>query len=183
MKVFRAFGFSLLLLIFSNGCANVAVTLQSNKDAAAVHYVRRLYVLVNLGEFEKQPLSKNASCQMHAGVLADSLRESLTNTTVQAEIQVVNPLELNPGIYDQQIRAFHADGVLMVKLRQFVVNQFGGCPTVNFDATLLDELTHKYEWRATINNSGDPEAMDERLKKMGSAIVAQLRTDGFLETP
>jgi hypothetical protein len=177
------FGFAAMLaLICGNGCANISVTLQSNKDVTAVRPVKRLYVLIQQGVLEKQPMSKKPDEQLKSDVLAASLRNCLSNTPVQLEISVVGPLALDESIYETKIQGFYADAVLIIKVQNLVVDQFGGSPIIYYDAILYDEITHKYVWRAVINNSGDPGAMDQRMQKMAGAIVAQLRADGFIES-
>jgi hypothetical protein len=45
--------------ICGNGCATyTSVTLQSNKDPVAMHDIKRLFVIIDQGVFEKQPVSK-----------------------------------------------------------------------------------------------------------------------------
>jgi hypothetical protein len=177
------FGFAAMLaLICGNGCANTSVTLLSNKDVAAVRPVKRLYVLIEQGALEKQPVSKKLDEQLKSDVLAASLRNCLSNTSVKLEISVVDPLALDEKIYETKIWEFYADAVLIIKIKNVVMDQFGGSPIIYYDAGLFDEITHKYVWRAVINNSGNPGAMDQRMQKMADAIVAQLRADGFIES-
>jgi hypothetical protein len=177
------FGFgAMLALICGNGCANTSVTLQSNKDVAAVRPVKRLYVLIEQSALEKQPVSKKLDEQLKSDVLAASLRNCLSNTSVQLKISVVDPLALDEKIYETKIGEFYADAVLIIKIKNVVMDQFGGSPIIYYDAGLFDEITHKYVWRAVINNSGNPGAMDQRMQKMADAIVAQLRADGFIES-
>ena len=177
------FGFAAMLaLICGDGCASVSVTLQSNKDVAAVRPVRRLYVLIELDALEKQPMSQKVNERLKSDVLAASLRNCLSNTSVQLKISVVDPLALDEKIYETKIQEFYTDAVLTIGIRNGVVDQFGGNPVIYFNAGLYDEILHKDVWRAVINNSGDPGAMDQRMQKMAGAIIAQLRADGFIES-
>ena len=166
-----------------SGCANVSVTLQSNRDPAAMHRIQRLFVIIDQGVIEKQPTSKRSGERLKSEVLAASLQNCLSNTPVQLEINIVNPVALNGQNFESKIREFQADAVLVVRLRNVVMDQFGGCPIIYYDASLYNEITQKYVWRALIKNSGDPAAMNQRTRKMAEAIVAQLRADGFLEPP
>jgi hypothetical protein len=176
-----AFSLLTLALLCGNGCANVSVTMQSNKDPGAMHQVKRLYVIIDQGVLENQPTSKRIDEQLKSAVLVASLRNCLSNTPLQLEIGIVNPLALNGQDFETKIREFQADAVLVCKLKNVVVNQFGGCPTIYYDASLFNEITHKYVWRALIKNSGDPFAMDQRTRRMAETIVAQLRADGLIE--
>jgi hypothetical protein len=173
---------AILALICGNGCADMSVTLQSNKDTTAIYHVRRLFVFIDQGSFETQPVSKKLAKQLKSDVLAASLKNCLSNTSVQLEIGVVNPLALDDKIYETKIHEFLADSVLTIRIKHVVMDQFGGCPIIYYDASLFDEITHKYIWRALINNSGNPETMDQRMQKMAEAIIAQIRADGFIES-
>jgi len=173
---------AILALICGNGCANASVTMQSNKNAAAVRPIRRLYVLIQQDALEKQPLSKKSSEQLKSDVLAANLQNCLSSNSVQSKISVVDLLALDEKIYETKIQEFYSDAVLVIGIKNGVIDQFGGTPMICYDAKLYDEILRKYVWRAAINNSGDPGAMDQRMQKMAVAIVAQLRADGFIET-
>ena len=143
-------------------------------------------MLIDEGVLEKQPASKKTNEQLKSEVLAVSLRNCFSNTPVQLEVGIVNPLALDGALdgqnFETKIRAFHADTVLVVRLKNVVVDQFGGCPMLFYDASLFNEITHKFVWRGIIKNSGDPEAMKQRTRKMAETLVAQLRADGFVES-
>lgn len=180
--VMGVFGFATMLtLICGNGCANISVTLQSNKDVAAVRPIRRLYVLIKQDAQEKQPVSKKLNEQLKSEVLAASLQNCLSNASIQLKVSVVDTLVLDEKIYETKIQEFYSDAVLIIEIRNGVMDQFGGYPIIYYDARLYDEIMQRTVWRAVINNSGDPSAMDQRMQRMGVAIVKQLRTDGFIE--
>ncbi len=171
-----------LALLCGNGCADVSVTMQSNKDLEGMHQVKRLYVIIDQGVLEKQPASPKIKEHLKSKVLAASLRECLSNTPVQLEFQIINPLALSKENYEAKITEYHADAVLVIKLKSVLMDQFGGCPKIYYDALLLNQITQKPVWRAIIENSGNPAAMNHRMQRMAEAIVAQLRADGFIES-
>jgi hypothetical protein len=169
---FRAIGIlSVLILAMAGGSGCTSVTVHSNKDAAAVHRIGKLFVLINQGELEKQPLSN---------MLADDLRNSFSNSPVQLAMSIVSPLELDEQKHDREIEAFHPDAVLTIQVRTFIVDEYGGYPKILYDVSLLDPAARHRLWRAAIDNSGGTALMDRRMREMAEKIVAQLRQDGFL---
>ena len=177
-----AFNLLALVLLCGNGCANISVTMQSNKDPAVMHQVRRLYVLIDQDVLEKQTVSKKSDQPLPSEALAASLRNCLSNAPVQLDIGSINPLALDEKIYETKILDDHADAVLIIKFRNALMDQFGGCPIIYYDAILYNQIVQKPVWRALITNSGSPDVMDQRMQKMAMTIVAQLRVDGFIES-
>jgi hypothetical protein len=170
------------VLIFGNGCASTAVTMQTNKDPGPMHAVKRLFVVINLGPLENQTSFNRGAAEISSASLAEGLRGCFSTNGVQLEIKVVNPLELEKPDYAAQAREFFADAALLIRLDHYVVDQFGNYPMLYYDAALSNEVTHKLVWRALIKNSGNPGTMKERNQRMAESIVAKLRADGFLET-
>lgn len=171
-----------LALFCGNGCANISVSLQSNRDPEVMHQISRLYVLIDQGVFENQPAAKSAGGSLPSVALAAGLRNCLSNSPVQLEISIRDPLALNGQNFDAKILEFQADAVLVVRLRNAVLDQFGGCPIIYYDASLFNEITQKCVWRGILKNSGDPAAINRRMRKMAGLLVAQLRADGFIES-
>lgn len=151
------------------GCTSVQLV--ANKDAGAVKKLQRLFVLVNHGEANKQKLSADLIAQF---------RTSLTNSQVQAEYAVVSALDLDDRIHDDKIKVFNPDAVLVVRVANYVVDQYGGYPTIKYDVSLFDHASKKRVWRSAVNNSGGTALMERRMREMAEKIVGQLRDDGFL---
>jgi hypothetical protein len=172
---------ALFALVFGSGCHTATVKLQSNKDAAAVRPIKRLYVVVDLTVPTTQQLAKNPKLRLKSDMLVASLMNSLTNTPLKIEYGAASPLQLNAN-YDVNIANFYADAVLLVKINNCVIDNFGGCWKVFYQADLYDEITHKTVWRAFIDCHGDPVTVDEGMQKMANAVVKQLRADGFIES-
>ena len=188
MKKKFAGGFSILIslwaiLFFGNGCASTSVTMQTNKNPLAMHSIKRLFVVINLGPLEKQTTHTKGAAELSSESLVASLRNCFSSNSVQVEIKVVNPLELEKQDYQAQARQFFADAALLIRLDHYVVNQFGSYPIIYYDAALSNEISHKLVWRALIKNSGNPGTMKERNQRMAETIVAELRADGFIESP
>ena len=171
-KFFRTLlGISFITLALFCGSGCTSVSLESNKDAAAVHKINRLFILINQGEVKSQPLSKS---------LAAAFENCFSNTPTRVDIAIASPLDLDESGYKSRMETFNADAVLVVGVQTFIVDQFGGYPTIMYDASLYDSAMKKREWRAAINNSGGTALMNRRMKEMSESIVSQLKLDGFL---
>jgi hypothetical protein len=154
---------------FGAGCTSVS--LQSSKDASAVRKTDRLFIIINQDDVKKQQLAKS---------LAVSFQGCFTNGAPIVEMSVLSPLDLDESAVDRRVRDFHADTVLIVSLKTFIIDETGGYPNMVYDASLYEASTHKRIWRAAINNSGSTDLMDRRMREMAEKIVQQLRQDGFL---
>lgn len=161
-------GIAVLTLLIT-GCTSVQLV--ANKDAGAVKKLQRLFVVVNHGEANKQKLSTDLIAQF---------RSSLTNSLVQAEYAVVSALDLDDRVLDEKIKAFNPDAVLVIRVANYVVDQYGGYPTIRYDVSIFDHATKKRVWRSAVNNSGGTALMERRMREMADKIIGQLRDDGFL---
>jgi len=164
-----------LLAMLSLGCLLLpgctSVQLQSNKDESGLVKLKRLFVLVNHGEADKQPYSTD---------FAAALKATLTNEPVELEIVIASPLDLDTKMYQKRIDAFRPTAVLVVTATGGVISEYGGYPTLIYDASLMTPDMEKRLWRARINNSGGTALMTRRMREMAEKIVQQLRRDGFL---
>jgi hypothetical protein len=151
------------------GCTSISV--QSATDLAAVRKLDRLFIVINQDDVKKEPLTQS---------LRVSLQGCFTNGTPIMEMFIPSPLDLDERALDRRVRDFHPDAVLIVSLKTFTVDQTGGYPNMDYDASLFEATTHKRIWRAAINNSGSTDLMDRRMREMAGKIVQQLRQDGFL---
>ena len=167
-SIFRIALITLSLLALT-GCTSVKI--KSNKDASATQKIQRLFVIVNHGEVNEQKFSNE---------LIHSLRNCLSNTPVQIEFSVMTPLDLNPEIHQDKVKAFHPDAVLVISVSTYVVDQYGGYPTIMYDASLYDPAQKRRLWRGAINNSGGTALMKLRMRQMAEKVVGQLRQDGLL---
>lgn len=161
--------FLVLVGLCSGGCTSI--TIKSNKDATSVRKLDRVFVLVNQGEMGKQPLSN---------VLIDSFRSCLSNSPVQLAFSIASPLELDENSHLSQIEEFQPQAVLLIRVKTFLVDEFGGYPRIVYDASLFSPKMDKRMWRATIDNCGGTALMNKRMREMAEKIVLQLRQDGFL---
>lgn len=171
-EIRRAFlWLSLLPVVWlgTSGCSNIS--LQSNVDAAAVHKVNRIFILIKQDDLKTQKLAHD---------LAADLELCFSNRPTHIEVAILSPLDLDDNSYNHRISAFDADSVLTISMRSVVVDPYGGLPTINYDASLFDPVTKKRLWRAAIVNSGSTDAMGRRMSKMVESIVTQLEHDGFL---
>lgn len=150
------------------GCTSIS--LESNKNAAAIHKVDRLFILINQGEVKDQPLSK---------MLATAFQNCFTNAAPKVDIAITSPLDLDENAYKASITNFHADAVFVVSVNTFIIDEFGGYPTIMYDASLFDPSMKQRVWRAAINNSGGTALMERRMWEMAEKIVQQLHQDGF----
>jgi len=175
MKDSRTIGFGqamILAAVLSLFAGCTAVTIKSNKDAVSVRQLSRLYIVVNNGDVTDKSLSS---------YLIEGFKGCLTNSPVQADYGTVSALDLDSTSITEQIKAFHPDGVLVVSVSTFVVSaDYGGYPTIIYDASLYDSDRTKRIWRASINNSGGTALMKLRMHQMAGKIATQLQTDGFL---
>jgi hypothetical protein len=158
-----------LLLSIVSSCTSISV--KSNKDASASRKINRLFVIVNHGEVNDQKYSNE---------LIQSLKNCLSNSPVQLEFSVMTPLDLNPEMHQEKVRAFDAEAVLVISVSTYVINEFGGYPTILYDASLFDPEQKKRLWRGAINNSGGTALMKRRMREMAEKLVGQLRHDGLL---
>jgi hypothetical protein len=166
-RIILALSILVLAAICGSGCSSI--TIQSNKDATAVHKVERLYILINHGDVEKQSLSL---------ALAASFKNCLSNSPVQLMVSIASPLELDERAHDKEIASFRPDAVLVVQVKTFIIDEFNGYPKILYDASLYPPTMNKRLWRAGISNSGGQ--MKRRMRDMTEKIVQQLRQDGFL---
>lgn len=157
------------VLFCAAGCSTISM--QSVKDAGAVHKLNRLYIFVKCGEVKNLPMMNN---------LAAGLVNCFSNQPAKVQVTVTSPLDLDPNVYDRQIKEFAPDSVLILSMTASVVDPYGGYPNMTFDAGLFNPATKKLEWRASIVNSGSTDVMDRRMRKMSDSIVNQLKLDGFL---
>lgn len=167
-KFFPGFILLATICICGSGCASISM--DSTKDAAAVHKLQRLYIFIN------QPQLPPSFSQS----LATAFQNCLSNSPVELNMSAAKPLVLDERSYDSQIEAFHPDDVLVVKVQIAFEDQLGGYPKIIYDVSLFDNFTKKREWRAVINNFGDVSATNRRMKEMAQSIVSQLKLDGFL---
>ena len=151
------------------GCTSV--TIKATRDPHAVHRVERLFVVINHGDLSHESYSQQ---------LAASLASLLSNPPPVIEISVVSPLELDEKIHDRQLQQFKPDAVLVIRLTTAVVSEYGGYPTLQYDASLFDPKTERRLWRGSVNSSGGTALMQRRLRETAEVIVKQLRKDGFL---
>ena len=151
------------------GCSTV--TMQSAKDADAVHKINRLYIFIKCGEIKQSTMMNN---------LASDLTNCFSNQPVMAKITVTSPLNLDPKVYERQVKEFAPDSVLIISVAASVVDPYGGYPNITFDASLFDPGAPKMKWRASIVNTGSTDAMERRMRKMAESIINQLKLDGFL---
>ena len=158
-----------LLCTVLSGCTSISV--QSNKDAAAVHKVSRLFILINGGDAQNQELSN---------ILAADLVDCFSNKPAKIQVCITSPLDLDDTAYRARMMTFMADSILTISPQNRVVDPYGGFPTIVYDASLFDPATKKREWRASITNSGGTEVMGRRMRKMAESIVSKLELDGFL---
>ena len=153
------------------GCGSVSVTVQSTKDAQAVHKVERLFVIINHGDLGGQSYSED---------LAHNLRLILSNPPPDLEIGIVSPLDLDEKQHGAKIKQFKPDAVLVIRLTTAVLDPFGGYPILKYDASLFDAMMKKRLWRGAVDNSGEGALVKLRMSKMAEVLVTQLRKDGFL---
>ena len=162
--------FLVLVLGLMAGCTSV--TIKSNKDESAVHQLNRLFIVVNHGEVGDKQLSN---------YLIDGFKGCFSNAPVQVDYTVLSALDLDTKAHEQQIKAFNPDAVLEVSVTTFVVSaEYGGYPTIMYDASLYNPDLSKRLWRAAIDNSGGTALMKLRMHQMAGKIATQLQTDGFL---
>jgi hypothetical protein len=90
------------------------------------------------------------------------------------------PLDLDEKSHLEKAKSFEADAILTVKAVSGIIDEFGGYPTIIYDASLYDPDLKKRLWRGNINNSGGTALMSRRMREMAVEIVTQLRKDGFL---
>ena len=152
-------------------CGCTSIQLHANKDAASVRRVKRLFVLIQHGDIGTQPYSTD---------LAEAIRTAFTNTPVVTEVGVSNPIELDERVHRQQIEKFESDAVLVITATGGIVAEFGGYPTIIYDASLFEPQMDKRLWRARIDNSGGTAFMKRRFREMAEHIIRQLRSDGFI---
>lgn len=151
------------------GCTSVNV--RSNKDQASVRKVNRLFIIIQHGEMDDQPFSNDLSL---------ALRNAFTNTSAVMEMSIANPVELDPKTHLRQAEAFNADAILVITSTGGIMSEYGGYPTITYDASLYEKTMEKRIWRAQINNSGGTALMKRRMREMAVGIVEKLRGDGFL---
>jgi hypothetical protein len=162
--------FLVAMLGLVSGCTSV--TIQSNKDASAVHQLNRMFVVINHGEVKDQELSN---------YLIDGFKGCFSNAPVQVDYTVLSALDLDTKSHEQQIKAFNPDAVLEVSVTTYVISaEYGGYPTIMYDASLYNPDLTKRIWRAAIDNSGGTALMKMRMHQMAGKIATQLQTDGFL---
>ena len=163
------FGIAALLAVFLTACTSVR--LNSVKDATNVHKLDRLFVIVAQGQLNSTKF---------ADQFIEQFRAQLTNSAVKVEFSILTPLELDEKTHLEKAKAFQADAILFVRAVSGVRDQYGGYPTIIYDASLFDPEFKKRLWRANINNSGGTGLMSRRMREMAEQIVKQLQNDGFL---
>lgn len=152
------------------GCTSI--TIKSNKDASAVRQLNRLSIVINHGEVSDKALSN---------YLIDGFKSCFSNAPVQVDYTVLSALDLDTKSHEQQIKAFNPDAVLEVSVTTYVVSaEYGGYPTIMYDASLYNPDLTKRLWRAAIDNSGGTALMKLRMHQMAGKIATQLQADGFL---
>lgn len=162
-------GLLTLALVCASGCTSIS--LESNKDAAAVHKVNRLFILIRQDDVKTRQLAND---------LAVDCGICFSNRPTRIEVAIISPLDLDDSGYNRRISAFDSDSVLTIAIRTAMLDQSGGFRTINYDVSLFDPATKKRLWRAAVVNSGSPEIMEKRMRKMVEAIVSKLDEDGFL---
>ena len=113
--------------------------------------------------------------------MAESFKDDLSNSPVQFEVAAVNPLTLDENIYNAKIDEFNPDDVLIIRVQSSVIDPFGGYPSIRYDASLMEAITKKREWRAIIDSTGDTGVMNRRMKETAETIISRLKQDGFLQ--
>lgn len=159
-----------VILCLAAGCTSV--TIKSNKDEASVHQLNRLSVIINHGEVSDKQLSNE---------LIDGFKGCFSNAPVQVDYSVMSALDLDTKAQADQIKAFNPDAILLISVTTFVISaEYGGYPTILYDASLYNPDHSKRLWRAAINNSGGTALMNRRMHEMAGKIATQLQADGFL---
>jgi hypothetical protein len=162
---------SLLAVVLCLAAGCTSVTINSNKDEASVHQLNRLFVIVNHGEVKDKQLSNE---------LIDGFKGCFSNAPVQVDYSIMSALDLDATAQTDKIKAFNPDAILLVSVTTYVMAEYGGYPTILYDASLYNPDHTKRLWRAAINNSGGTALMDRRMHEMAGKITTQLQTDGFL---
>ncbi len=160
---------AVLLCQLTTGCTSIKI--QANKDAASVKKIKRLYVVIQHGDVGQQALSNG---------LASALRNAFTNTPVALEVSIANPVELDEKVHLKRITQFESDAAMVITATGGIIADFGGYPTIIYDASLFDPQLEKRLWRARIDNSGGTALMTRRFREMADTIVRQLKQDGFI---
>lgn len=159
----------LLLALLVTGCTSIDV--RANKDPASVRKINRMFVLIQHGDVDDQPYSRD---------LADALRNAFANTPVNVDIAIANPVELDEKIHMRRISQLQPDAAMVIKATGEVLSEYGGYPTIIYDVSLFEPDLEKRLWRARVDNSGGTALMKRRMREMAERIIKQLRTDGFL---
>jgi hypothetical protein len=168
LTALRVFWATALFGVILTGCTSIRV--RANKDPASIRKIKRLFVIVNHGDVDEQTYSH---------LLADAMLVALTNTAAVFQIEIANPVALDESSYLKQIKQFEADAVLMIRVEGGVLGQYGGYPTLIYDASLFEPDLRKRIWRARIDNSGGTALMKRRMREMADKIVQELRKNGF----
>ena len=167
-RVWVLAGMALAMVCFV-GCTSIS--LESNKDPAAVRKLNRLFVLINQGDTKNKPLSQS---------LSSAFREYFTNGTPQVDIAIASSLDLDESAMRSRMAGFTPDAILTISAVNYVVDPYGNYPRIVYDVSLFDPIAKRRIWRASIDNSGSTDFMDRRMREMARKIVQQLQLDGFL---
>ena len=170
-------------LWFGTGCAHPAGSAQTLHAPAAMHVVKRLWVVVNVGVLVSPMTAAQASAQLKLEALAANLRGCLSNTPAQVQIVFVNDSVFKPQAYQAPARDFYADAILTLQLRDCDIDPLGNYPFLYLDAALFNEINNQLVWRKPIAIAGDPGAIEKRTLRLAQALAAQLRADGLIESP
>jgi len=169
-SVFWRGAFLAAILSFAAGCTSV--TIKSNKDESSVRQLKRLSIVINHGEVTDTQLSN---------YLIDGFKGCFSNAPVQVDYSLVSALDLDTKSQTERIKTFNPDAVLVVSVTTYVIAaEYGGYPTIKYDASLFDPGLTKRYWRAAVDNSGGTALMKLRMHQMAGKIATQLQTDGFL---
>jgi hypothetical protein len=134
---------------------------------------QRVYVLVNVSTDQL----------WMAQPLADALQRGLAARakTVAAEVQPLDPLALEPGPRQQQLRLFGPQAILycrMESLERIVQGGFGG--TGKFACDLYDARSDQALWRSWSTFLPNGSAIDKIMANLSARIIDQLGRERYL---
>jgi hypothetical protein len=158
------------IVLFTAGCTSI--TIESNKDAASVRQLKRLYILIDHGETKDRILSNH---------LIGGLKICFSNAPVQVEYGISSALDLDPKTSTDRIDAFNPEALLILHASYYKAQDN---LSIQYDASMYDFGQNREKpkriWRASITTVGGFDWLKWRMNELAGKIAMKLQADGFL---
>jgi hypothetical protein len=156
------------------GCATTTKII-SNKDPEYNEKLERVFIISQIEDTFNQAFAYTFNQSMSSGFKLSG---------VDATINEVSRLELNPGFYLKKAEEYEAKTLMTIHFTGSGTYYYSDDLTsAEFDVSLINMKTEKRVWRAKVNYSRGSafRSDEERAETLATGILNKLKEDGLIE--